>query len=133
MAERRARLGFRHHLAEPAPDLVGLAGALVGIHPSDPATVALAAQARLDGFAVADLERILYDDRALVRIVGMRKTLFVVPVELARVIGAAANRGRGRPTLGLAGPGPGHPRFRSSFEQALAASPLPILGALDPK
>lgn len=94
-AERRARLGVRHHLARPAADLVGLAGDLVGIHSSDPATVVLAAQARLAGFAVTDLERALYDDRTLVRIVGMRKTLFVVPVELARVIGAACSAALG--------------------------------------
>jgi hypothetical protein len=91
--ERRARLGRRHHLAErdKLTDMVALAGDLVGLHGSDPATVFLAAAARFrnpDG-AVAAMERALYDDRRLVRTLGMRRTMFVVPLELVPVIQAA--------------------------------------------
>jgi hypothetical protein len=78
--QRRHRLGIRHHLARPAGDLVEVAAALVGLHSSDPTSVYLSARARLDLFAVADLEHLLYDSRRLVRVVGMRKTLWVVPV-----------------------------------------------------
>ncbi len=78
--QRRQRLGIRHHLARPAGDPVEVAAALVGLHSSDPTSVYLSARARLDQFAVADLERLLYDSRQLVRVVGMRKTLWVVPV-----------------------------------------------------
>lgn len=56
-----------------------MAGDLVGLHSSDPSSVYLSAQARLDPFAVEDLESLLYDTRRLVRVVGMRKTLWVTP------------------------------------------------------
>lgn len=81
--QRRQRLGIRHHLARPAGDPVEVAAALVGLHSSDPTSIYLSARARLDPFAIADLERLLYDSRQLVRVVGMRKTLWVVPVALA--------------------------------------------------
>jgi hypothetical protein len=42
--------------------------------------------------SIPDLERALYDDRTVVRILGMRRTVFVVPVELAPVIEAACTR-----------------------------------------
>lgn len=57
-----------------------MAADLVGFHSSDPTSVYLSARARLDPFAVEDLQDSLYDSRQLVRVVGMRKTLWVVPV-----------------------------------------------------
>ena len=90
VSERRARLGLRHHLATPArAGVVEAARALVGLHATDPATVYLAAQARMAVPEVAAVERALYDDRALVRILGMRRTMFVEPVELMPVVQAA--------------------------------------------
>jgi hypothetical protein len=92
-ADRRARLGVRHHLATTARstrvDLV--AGDLVGLHSTDPATVFLAAAARLKrpATAVASLERALYEDRTLVRTLGMRRTMFVVPTGDVPMIQAA--------------------------------------------
>src|SRR5512132_3655381 len=88
--ERRARLGLRHHLAPPArAGVVEVARDLVGLHGTDPATVYLAARARVAVPEVAAVERALYEDRALVRILGMRRTMFVVPVELMPVVQAA--------------------------------------------
>ena len=92
VAERRARLAVRHHLAAPAADVTGVAGSLVGLHSSDPVTVYLAARARLQRFAVADLEQALYEARSLVRVLGMRRTLFVLPCALAAMVNAACTR-----------------------------------------
>jgi hypothetical protein len=88
--ERRARLGLRHHLAaETRTDVVEAARDLVGLHGTDPATVHLAARARMRDPQVAAVEQALYEDRALVRILGMRRTMFVEPVELMPVVQAA--------------------------------------------
>ena len=92
VAERRARLALRHHLAAPAGAVETVAAGLVGLHSSDPATVYLAARARVRGFQVADLEHALYDARSLVRVLGMRRTMFVVPPDLAAVVDAACTR-----------------------------------------
>ncbi len=86
IAERRARLGVRHNLAAPASDVVTVAADLVGLHSSDPVTVYLSARARLDGFEVSDLEQALYEDRTLARVLGMRRTLWVVPTSSVPVI-----------------------------------------------
>ena len=88
--ERRARLGLRHHLAGTArADVVEVARDLVGLHATDAATVYLAARARTLDPGVAAVEQALYEDRALVRILGMRRTMFVEPVELMGVVQAA--------------------------------------------
>jgi hypothetical protein len=88
-AERRRRLLVRHHLAAPAASVEEVAGDLVGLHSSDPASVFLSARARLRPFAVADLEDALYERRSLLRMLAMRRTMFVVPLELAAVLQAA--------------------------------------------
>ena len=92
VAERRARLALRHHLARPATAPEPVAASLVGLHSSDPATVYLAARARVAGFQVGHLEQALYEARSLVRVLGMRRTMFVVPPDLAAVIHAACTR-----------------------------------------
>jgi Winged helix DNA-binding domain len=85
-AERRRRLLVRHHLARPGSTVEQVAGDLVGVHSSDPATVVLSMRARLEPFAVEDLEDALYERRTLVRMLGMRRTMFVVPLDLAGVM-----------------------------------------------
>ena len=89
--ERRARLARRHHLAPAAraAGVVELAGALGGLHATDPAAVVLAARARVTALAAADVERALYDERTVVRMLGMRRTMFVEPVALMPVVQAA--------------------------------------------
>ena len=90
--ERRARVGVRHRLARHAGSAEEAAADLVGLHSSDPATVYLSAWARVRGFTPADLEAALYDRRSLVRMLGMRRTLFVVPVDLAAVMDEACTK-----------------------------------------
>jgi hypothetical protein len=94
--ERRARLVRRHHLGRDGLDVAAVAGELAGLHSSDAASVYLAARARVRGFEVADLEAALYRDRALVRVLGMRRTMFVVPVDLAPVVHGACTRALAR-------------------------------------
>ncbi len=90
--ERRARLGVRHFLASPAPSIEAVADGLVGLHSSDPATVYLAARARATGMTHEQLEDALYERRSLVRMLGMRRTLFVNTPEHAAVIDAACTK-----------------------------------------
>ncbi|MEV5727784.1 winged helix DNA-binding domain-containing protein [Streptomyces pharetrae] len=93
VAERRARLGIRHRLAAGtrATRPEDVAEALVALHGTDPATVYLAVGARLAEpvKTVAETERALYEDRSLVRMHGMRHTVFVLPVELTAVVHAS--------------------------------------------
>ncbi|MFD5451295.1 winged helix DNA-binding domain-containing protein [Streptomyces sp. NPDC003470] len=92
-AERRARLALRQRLAGGAragsPEEV--AGSLVALHGTDPSTVYLAVGARLADPAktVAETERALYEDGTLVRMHGMRHTVFVLPAGLTAVVHAS--------------------------------------------
>ncbi|MFF1548592.1 winged helix DNA-binding domain-containing protein [Streptomyces sp. NPDC058291] len=93
VAERRARLALRHRLAPEArvttPEAV--ADALVALHGTDPATVYLAVGARLadPSVTVPETDRALYTDRSLVRMHGMRHTVFVFPTESTAVVHAS--------------------------------------------
>ena len=90
--ERRARLAIRHGLARPFDTVDDAAASMVGLHASDPATVYLAARARVRDFVHTDLEDALYERRSLVRMLGMRRTLFVVPVEVAAIMDEACTK-----------------------------------------
>lgn len=92
--ERRARLGRRHLLAAEARvgDAVGVARALVALHATDPASVHLSAWARLRHPDASAVEQALYDDRTLLRMLGMRRTMFVVPTDFAPVVQAACSQ-----------------------------------------
>jgi hypothetical protein len=97
VSERRARLAARHHLATRtrATDVETTAGDLVGLHASDPMTVYMAAWARTAGLTRETMSAALYEDRSLLRIVGMRTTMFVVPRDLAAIMCAACARAIG--------------------------------------
>ncbi|MBF6195623.1 winged helix DNA-binding domain-containing protein [Nocardia sp. CDC186] len=90
-AERRARLAIRHRLAasERSGQVADIARSLVALHATDPATVFLSVAARGEGLTPSDVERALYDDRSLLRMLAMRRTMFVVPVELVPVLQAS--------------------------------------------
>ena len=92
--ERRARLALRHHLAPRAvaSDSVRVADELVGVHATDPASVYLGLRARVRGLEQEAVAHELYEARSLVRIIGMRRALFVVPLELAGVLTASCAR-----------------------------------------
>ena len=90
---RRARLVARQHLDGSAADPLQAADDVVVLHATDPATVYLSVLARCSDAALDDVSRAMYDDRRLVRMLAMRRTLFVVPVELAPVVHHAAGLG----------------------------------------
>jgi hypothetical protein len=94
MNERRARLATRHHLAraERSNSVVDVARDLVGLHATDPASVYLAAAARMKKPSIAAVEAALYDERTVVRMLGMRRTLFVESLDLVPVVQAGASR-----------------------------------------
>jgi hypothetical protein len=65
---------------------------MAGLHSSDPATVYLSTCARVEGFTPTDLEDALYERRSLVRMLGMRRTLFVVSRDFAAVMDEACTK-----------------------------------------
>ena len=92
--ERRARLGWRHRLAggAQASDPVGVARSLVAVHSTDPSSVYLSLLARMTGGGLGDVQRALYEDKTLIRLLGMRRTVFVTALDIAPVIQAACSR-----------------------------------------
>jgi hypothetical protein len=99
--ERRARLAARHRLAGSykAGDAFEVARDLVALHSTDAATVYLAALARMSSGGLEAVDQALYEERTVVRVMGMRRTVFVVPAGLVPVVIAAsgvaiAERGR---------------------------------------
>ncbi|MCK1798634.1 winged helix DNA-binding domain-containing protein [Streptomyces sp. XM4193] len=89
--ERRARLGVRQMLAAPnrAETVEEVAERLVGLHATDATSVVLSARARLAEPTLAELDRALYEDRTVVRMHAMRRTLFAVPTTLVSMFHAA--------------------------------------------
>ncbi|MGF6881139.1 hypothetical protein ABIA39_001019 [Nocardia sp. GAS34] len=90
-AQRRARLATRHRLASATrvDDPAEIARSLVVLHATDPATVFLAVAARSRELEPAQVEQALYTDRTLLRMLAMRRTMFVAPVELVPALQAA--------------------------------------------
>ncbi|MFZ3471555.1 winged helix DNA-binding domain-containing protein [Streptomyces sp. 4.24] len=84
-AERRHRLGRRHRLAPSAraADVARAADAVVALHATDASTVFLSARARLGESDPLSIERALYEEVSLVRLLSMRNTLFAVSTGLA--------------------------------------------------
>ena len=91
VAERRARLARRHFLNDHAQSPADVAGDVVGLHATDPATPYLSLWARVPGFTVADLDDELYQRRRLVKHLAMRRTLWVIRAEDLPLIQAGAS------------------------------------------
>ncbi|TXS36869.1 winged helix DNA-binding domain-containing protein [Streptomyces sp. OR43] len=92
--QRRIRIGRRHLLAPStrSESPVAVADALVALHATDAATVFLSACARLRAPEAATVEKHLYEDVSLVRLLSMRNTLFVVSEEMAPLVEASNAR-----------------------------------------
>ena len=83
---------MRHGLADPAStDPAEIARSVVVLHSTDPATVYLSIRARAAASVTpAVIEDCLYERRDLVRMLAMRRTVFIVPTESVPVVQAAA-------------------------------------------
>ncbi|MBF6177011.1 winged helix DNA-binding domain-containing protein [Nocardia otitidiscaviarum] len=90
-AQRRARLAVRHLLAPEArvDDAAEIARAMVVLHATDPATVFLSVAARSRTVEPGHVEKALYEDRTLLRMLAMRRTMFVAPIDLVPVLQAS--------------------------------------------
>ncbi|HEX4832493.1 MAG TPA: winged helix DNA-binding domain-containing protein [Trebonia sp.] len=84
--QRRARLAARHFVDGSCASAGAAAGAMIALHATDPVTVYLSAWARSRAETVAGVDRALYGERTLVRMLGMRRTMFVVPAALVPVV-----------------------------------------------
>ncbi|MFI1918436.1 winged helix DNA-binding domain-containing protein [Nocardia sp. NPDC020380] len=84
VAERRARVAVRHRLAPGlrSDDVNDVVRSMVVLHATDPATVFLSVAARGRGIEPAHVEKALYEDRTLLRMLAMRRTMFIAPLEL---------------------------------------------------
>ncbi|KIZ13480.1 winged helix DNA-binding domain-containing protein [Streptomyces natalensis] len=134
-AGRRARLGRRHLLAPGcrAARAEDVAEAVVGLHATDAATVHLAACARLVVPDPAEVERALYDDHSLVRLLCMRRTLFAVgaafaPVVASSTAGAIAAKERRDMTRWVIGGLPGWDERRLAEVEAKTLTALAARG-----
>jgi ribosomal protein L32 len=85
-AQRRARLLARHQLSAPAATVTAATGAMVALHATDPVTVYLSARARVPSATIEAVDEALYAERRIVRMLGMRRTVFVVPAALLPVV-----------------------------------------------
>jgi len=130
--ERRARLAQRHRLAAGArvdDDPVAIARSVVVLHATDPATVVLSTIQRMRTPDPAAVERALFEDRTLVRMLAMRRTLWTVPAADIAVVQrssgdavAAAERKKLIKLLEEAGVAKDGARFlRRAEDKALAA------------
>jgi hypothetical protein len=92
--ERRARLGTRHRLSGGAAgtDPADVARSLVGVQNTDPSSAYLGILARMPGAGLDAVSRALYDDRTVIRLLGMRRAVFVASLDVAPVIQAASGR-----------------------------------------
>lgn len=90
--ERRARLASRHRLvpSRRVDDVAAIADDLVALHSSDPVTVYLSSTARMANPSLALVDKALYVDRTVVRHHAMRRTLWVLTPQVARLAHAAA-------------------------------------------
>src|SRR5215472_11352093 len=94
--ERRRRLAVRHGLAGRGADVTRPAGpaeaarSVVALHATDPATVYLSVRARTSASVTPEvIGDSIYERRDLVRMLGMRRTVFVVPAESVAVVQAS--------------------------------------------
>lgn len=91
---RRARIARRHGLA---PDhrlgTIGAAtSAMTALHSTEPTTPYLSLHARVGSLTVGDVSSAIYGERSLVRVMAMRRTLWIVERDLVAAVAGSAGR-----------------------------------------
>ena len=91
-AQRRHRVAHLHRLTSErrTDDIARIGADLIGLHASDPATVFLSALVRMASPATAKVHQALYEHRSVVRHHAMRRTIWVMPPDIARLAHGAA-------------------------------------------
>ncbi|MCX6493359.1 MAG: winged helix DNA-binding domain-containing protein, partial [Rhodococcus sp.] len=92
--QRRQRL-VAQHLSD-APSAESVVSSLLALHATDPATVYLSVLARARSLGLSDVRDAMYERRSLVRLMAMRRTMFVVAHDDVPMIHAAASLGVAR-------------------------------------
>ena len=92
--ERRTRLGIRHRLADgtQAGSYAEAASSMAVLHATDPATVFLEGWARMANPSQESIEHELYEEPTVLRMLAMRRTLFIVPLADVPMVLAAGSR-----------------------------------------
>ncbi len=88
--QRRARLVRRQLLASADTTVTATTSRLLALHATDPASVYLSVLAQCPAASLRDVSAALYDHRSVVKMLGMRRTMFVVSTDFAPVVQAAA-------------------------------------------
>jgi hypothetical protein len=92
---RRARLSQRQALAPEhrVGDIESAVTAMTALHATEPSTPHLSLLARVRELCVDDVDAALYDERSVLKVMAMRRTLWIVHRRLApSVIGSAGRR-----------------------------------------
>ncbi|OZE72532.1 hypothetical protein CH306_14780 [Rhodococcus sp. 15-725-2-2b] len=93
-AQRRHRLVAQHFARASTTEAV--VSSLLALHATDPATVYLSVLARARTLELSDVRDAMYERRSLVRLMAMRRTMFVVAHDDVPMIHAAASLGVAR-------------------------------------
>ncbi len=92
--QRRARLVARHF--SDASTVEDVVSSVLALHATDPATVHLSVLARARSLTIDDVREAMYTRRSLVRLMAMRRTMFVVAHDDVPTVHAAASLGVAR-------------------------------------
>jgi hypothetical protein len=93
--QRRTRLARRHglHPAFRYPEPVAATRAMTVLHATEPSSVHLALQARVEGLTIDAVDDLLNEQRTVVKQLAMRRTLFGFPRDLLpAALGSASAR-----------------------------------------
>ncbi len=119
-----ARSLWAHALADPAGSIDEALLGAAGVYGSAP-TSHLGLAARVDGYTSAQLERARLKERTILRVPGMRGSVFLAPRELAPAFLGLSRPGTVRRTLAGAGWSDAEQaRWADLVERALADRPL---------